>query len=81
MLKVFFWLLVVDCILLGYCGAQSVDATWTLGGIDVGLVWVARLGTAYYFGFFWLLLPIVGLIETPKPLPASIATAVLAPAE
>ncbi|MGD0141868.1 MAG: cytochrome b N-terminal domain-containing protein [Rhizomicrobium sp.] len=81
MLKVFFWLLVVDCILLGYCGAQSVDASWTLGGIDVGLVWVARLGTAYYFGFFWLLLPIVGLIETPKPLPASIATAVLAPAE
>jgi quinol-cytochrome oxidoreductase complex cytochrome b subunit len=81
MLKVFFWVFVVDCILLGYCGAQSVDASWSLGGIDVGLVWVARLGTAYYFGFFWLLLPIVGLIETPKPLPASIATAVLAPAE
>jgi ubiquinol-cytochrome c reductase cytochrome b subunit len=81
MLKVFFWVFVVDCIVLGYCGAQSVDASWNLGGIDVGLVWVARIGTLYYFGFFWLLLPILGLIETPKPLPASIATAVLAPAE
>ena len=37
------------------------------------LVWVARIGTVYYFGFFWLIMPIVGLIETPKPLPASIA--------
>ena len=32
------------------------------------LVWVARLGTLYYFGFFWVLMPLVGLIETPKPL-------------
>jgi ubiquinol-cytochrome c reductase cytochrome b subunit len=47
----------------------------------VGLVYVARIGTAYYFGFFLLLMPLLGLIETPKPLPASIATAVLAPAE
>jgi quinol-cytochrome oxidoreductase complex cytochrome b subunit len=81
MMKVFFWLFVVDCILLGYCGAQSVDASFSLGGIDVGLVYVARIGTAYYFGFFLLLMPLLGLIETPKPLPSSIATAVLAPAE
>jgi len=81
MMKVFFWLFVVDCIVLGYCGAQSVDASWNLGGIDVGLVYVARIGTAYYFGFFLLLMPLLGLIETPKPLPASIATPVLAPAE
>jgi len=66
---------------LGYCGAQSVDAAWNLGGISIGLVWVARIGTLYYFGFFFPLMPLLGLIETPKPLPASIATAVLAPAE
>ncbi|MBV9420173.1 MAG: cytochrome b/b6, partial [Alphaproteobacteria bacterium] len=51
----------------------------------IPMVWVARLATAYYFGYFWLLMPIVGLIETPKPLPDSIAKSVLgasaAPAE
>jgi ubiquinol-cytochrome c reductase cytochrome b subunit len=81
MMKVFFWLFVVDCLVLGYCGGQSVDAAWNLGGISISLVWVARIGTLYYFGFFFPLMPLLGLIETPKPLPASIATAVLAPAE
>jgi ubiquinol-cytochrome c reductase cytochrome b subunit len=81
MMKVFFWLFVIDCLVLGYSGSQSVDKSWNLAGIDVGLVYVARIGTAYYFGFFILLMPLLGLIETPKPLPASIATAVLAPAE
>ena len=38
---------------------------------------MARLGTLYYFAFFWLIMPIVGLIETPKKLPASIAQSVL----
>ena len=41
------------------------------------LVWAARIGTLYYFAFFWVLMPIVGLIETPKKLPASIAQSVL----
>jgi quinol-cytochrome oxidoreductase complex cytochrome b subunit len=58
---------------LGYCGSQSVDAA--VAGIP--LVWVARIATLYYFAYFWLIMPIVGLIETPKPLPASIAQSVL----
>jgi ubiquinol-cytochrome c reductase cytochrome b subunit len=73
--KWLFWVLVVDGIALGYCGSQSVDAT--LGGIP--LVWIARLGTAYYYIFFWLLMPLVGLIETPKPIPDSIAKPALGP--
>ena len=77
LMKWFFWILVVDCVILGYCGSQTVDATFS----GIPLVTVARVGTAYYFVFFFLLMPIVGLIETPKPLPASIATPVLAPAE
>ena len=42
------------------------------------------IGILYYYAFFWLILPIVGLIETPKKLPASISQSVLpsaAPAE
>jgi len=82
LMKQFFWAFAVDCVILGYCGSQSVDAT----AFGVPLVWVARLGTLYYFGYFWVLMPIIGLIETPKKLPASIAQSVLgepaaAPAE
>ena len=65
LMKQFFWAFVVDCVLLGYCGAQSVGCARACG---IPLVWVARLGTLYYFGFFWLIMPIVGLIETPKKL-------------
>jgi ubiquinol-cytochrome c reductase cytochrome b subunit len=41
------------------------------------MVWVARVASLYYYAFFWLILPIIGLIETPKKLPASIAQSVL----
>ncbi|HWA02400.1 MAG TPA: hypothetical protein VG819_02625, partial [Rhizomicrobium sp.] len=68
---------VADCLLLGYCGSQSVDAV----KFGIPLVLAARVGTAYYFLFFWLIMPLLGLFETPKPLPASISQPVLNPAE
>jgi ubiquinol-cytochrome c reductase cytochrome b subunit len=77
MMKQVFWIFVVDCAILGYCGAQSVDAV----AFGIPLVWVARAGTLYYFAFFWLFMPLLGLIETPKQLPTSIAQPVLSPAE
>jgi quinol-cytochrome oxidoreductase complex cytochrome b subunit len=73
-MKQFFWILVADCILLGYVGAMPVDGT--LAGA-IPLLWLGRLGTFYYFAHFWLITPIVGLIETPRPLPDSIARSVL----
>ena len=79
MMKQFFWIFVVDCLILGYCGSQSADAM--LLSTSIPLVWVARIGTLFYFAFFWLIMPLLGLIETPKPLPASIAQPVLSPAE
>jgi ubiquinol-cytochrome c reductase cytochrome b subunit len=79
MLKPFFWAFAVDCVLLGYCGSQSVDAAWNLGGILVPLIWVARLGTIYYYAYFWLALPLIGLVEHPLALPDSIARPVLGP--
>jgi len=81
LMKQFFWLFAADCVLLGYVGSQSADAAWTLGGVSVPLVWLARLGTLYFYGFFWALMPLLGIFETPKPLPDSIAKSVLAPAE
>jgi ubiquinol-cytochrome c reductase cytochrome b subunit len=81
LMKQFFWILVVDAVMLGYLGSQRPDAVWHLSGVDLPLVWLARLGTLYYFAHFWIIMPIVGLIETPKKLPDSIAKPVLAAAE
>src|ERR1700704_874860 len=79
--KQFFWILVVDVIILGYVGSQPVDAS--LFNTPIPMVWLGRIGTLYYFLHFGLITPLVGLIETPKPLPDSIAKSVLAatPAE
>jgi len=76
--KQFFWILVADCLILGYVGSQPVDAF--LFNTPIPLVWLGRIGTAYYFLHFWIVMPIVGLVETPKPLPDSIAKSVLATA-
>jgi ubiquinol-cytochrome c reductase cytochrome b/c1 subunit len=79
--KQFFWLLFADCLILGYVGSQPVDAF--LFNTPVPLVWLGRIATLYYFLHFWIVMPLVGLLETPKPLPDSIAKSVLAttPAE
>ena len=77
LMKQCFWLFVLDCLLLGYAGSQSADAALNLGAMQLPLVWLARLGTAYYYGYFWVLMPLVGRIEKPKALPESIAKSVL----
>jgi quinol-cytochrome oxidoreductase complex cytochrome b subunit len=73
--KWFVPLLVLDVLILGYCGAHSPDAVGPLG---IPLIFVARLGTLYYFFHLVILLPVLGKIERPLPLPPSIADAVLA---
>ena len=70
--KWFFWLFVICCIALGYLGSQAPDGWYLFFG---------RLCTAYYFGFFLLIMPIVGFIERPKKLPGSITQSVLGPAQ
>jgi len=81
MMKQFFWLFVADCILLGYLGSKEPQAVWHLGGFDVPLLWPARIGTGYYFFFFWIVLPFLPLFETPLEQPKSIAEAVLGTAK
>ena len=67
----FFWLFVFTCIALGYLGSKPAEGAY---------VWWARVFTAYYFIHFLVVMPVVGLIETPKKLPRSIAESVLGPA-
>src|SRR5215216_3060596 len=62
------WLLVIDAIVLGYVGSQPPTG------------WVVTLGqfaTFYYFLHFLILMPLLGKIERPRPLPISIGQAVL----
>jgi len=66
--KQFYWLLVADVILLGYVGAMPPEGIW----IPLG-----RLATAYYFAYFLVILPLLGIFERPKPLPNSISEPVL----
>jgi ubiquinol-cytochrome c reductase cytochrome b subunit len=37
----------------------------------------SQIATAYYFAFFLVILPLLGLFEKPKPVPKSIADSVL----
>ena len=66
--KQFFWLLVLDVVVLGVAGAKPPEGLWLVLG---------RLATAYYFIHFLILLPLLGRIEPTKPLPRSIGDPVL----
>ena len=73
--KQFFWILAVDVVILGYVGSRPVDAF--LFNTPVPLVWLGRIATLYYFLHFWVIMPVVGIVETPRPVPDSIARSVL----
>jgi len=64
----FFWLLLVDVAVLGYCGGSPAEPIY---------VALSQLATAYYFAHFLIILPLVSKYETPLPLPNSISESVL----
>jgi ubiquinol-cytochrome c reductase cytochrome b subunit len=66
--KLFFWVLLADCVLLGYLGGKPAE------GIYVTL---SRLATAYYFIHFLVILPLLSVVEKTRPLPQSISTPVI----
>jgi ubiquinol-cytochrome c reductase cytochrome b/c1 subunit len=74
--RFFFWMFVICCVGLGYLGSQEVSDSATM---------VARILALGYFGYLLVALPVLGLVEKTKPVPPSIADAVLprnaAPAE
>jgi ubiquinol-cytochrome c reductase cytochrome b/c1 subunit len=64
----FFVIFVVVCIGLGWLGSKPAEGGYVIG---------ARVLTVYYFGYFLIILPLLGFVEKPKPLPNSIAESVL----
>ena len=53
--KIFYWLLVSDFLILGWVGQKPVTDIY---------IFVGQVATTYYFLFFVILLPLVGLLET-----------------
>ena len=47
--KIFFWVLVADCFLLGYLGAMPAEGIYVI---------LSRIATAYYFFHFLILFPL-----------------------
>jgi quinol-cytochrome oxidoreductase complex cytochrome b subunit len=84
-MRTFFVIFVLVGLILGWCGAQLPDApvigefkTFVLIDGDLNsYLWLTRLATLYYFAFFLVIMPLVGLRETPKPIPATISEPVL----
>ena len=66
--RFFFWVFVLICIGLGYLGSQEPTE---------GLALIARIFTFGYFAFFLIIMPVLSFTEKTKPVPTSIADAVL----
>nr|WP_314258211.1 cytochrome b N-terminal domain-containing protein [uncultured Devosia sp.] len=69
MFKWFYWLFVINFIGLTYLGAAPAEGIYVI---------LAKICTAYYFLHFLVILPVIGRIEKPRPLPTSISESVLA---
>ena len=63
-----YWLLPISVIALGWVGANPPE------GI---VVTVGQIATFYFYLHFLVLMPLIGKLETPRPLPISIGAAVL----
>ena len=68
MYKKLFWILLADIVILTWIGGSPPEGNFIL---------IGRIATIYYFTHFLILMPLVGVIETTKPLPNSISESVL----
>jgi ubiquinol-cytochrome c reductase cytochrome b subunit len=66
--RIFFWLFLVNAIALGYLGGKPAEGVYVI---------LSRIATAWYFVHFLIILPLLSVFETTKPLPKSIAEPVL----
>jgi len=63
MFKWWFWLFVVNFVILMWVGAMPAEGIYP---------YIALIGAAYYFAYFLIILPLLGVIEKPLPTPATI---------
>ena len=53
--KIFYWLIVADFLILGWVGQKPVKDVYVI---------VGQVATVFYFLFFIVLIPVIGIIET-----------------
>ncbi len=63
MFKWWFWLLAIDFMVLMWCGAQPAEPPYST---------ISLIGATYWFAYFLVILPILGVIEKPNTPPATI---------
>ncbi len=67
--RMFFWIFLLDCLILGYLGAQTAEEPYVTAG---------QIATFYYFAHFLIIVPAVSRFEKTKPVPESISVDVAA---
>jgi ubiquinol-cytochrome c reductase cytochrome b subunit len=83
--RLYFFIFCAAVLLLGFAGAKEVDDPviegmkgFTLLDANINTwVWPSRIGALYYFSYFLIILPFVGMREKALPVPDSISTPVL----
>ncbi|MGR3710386.1 MAG: cytochrome b [Alterinioella nitratireducens] len=63
MFKWWFWLLAIDFMVLMWAGAMPAEGIYP---------YIALIGSAYWFAYFLVILPLLGIFEKPLPTPATI---------
>jgi len=61
--KWWFWLLAIDFIVLMWCGAMPAEPPYST---------ISLIGATYWFAYFLVILPLLGVTEKPLPQPATI---------
>ena len=62
-LKLWFWILVADFFFLMWLGAMPAEEPYAS---------LSLIGSAYWFGYFLIILPLLGVLEKPNAQPATI---------
>jgi ubiquinol-cytochrome c reductase cytochrome b subunit len=83
--QLYFVIFVVTCWILGVAGGKLPDdeviphlKTFTLLDAELNsYVWLSRITTLYYFAYFLVVMPLLGLTEKPRPVPETISSPVL----
>ena len=79
----FFLIFIATVFLLGFCGGKEPDDVLiAVGHNESGdptgftVTWASRILALYYYAYFLVVLPLLGLKEKPLPVPDSISTPV-----
>ena len=68
MYKWFFWIFLIDCLVLGYIGQKPAEGIFIV---------IGRVATVWYFAHFLVIIPLLAKFEKTKALPKSISEPVL----